>query len=363
MSRLTRLAVSLTGIACLVVSACSGGPNTPPTAAPSSANTPITGASPTTTPTVTPTPFATAAAPFATTPPVPTPSATASPTTTLTPQRTIIPIPTSVPTPTRTPTSPPTAATRPTATPTPQPITPDGQRPRPVPAPLGLDPFYKKYLDADGIPIVSSQKVPDAALMAAHEIVTHMLVSRPDVQGAMRARHALVAIMGQSEVTTDIPEHRDLYIAFPGTDWNTRARGLGGTVQRPATSGAEENLLCYSGDRYRGENILIHEFSHGIMGMGIAFLPEAQTFDQDLRLAYDNALSRGLWANTYAATNIEEYWAEGVQDWFDTNLEALPTNGIHNQVNTRRELQVYDPGLAALIARFFPDDTWRYRCP
>jgi len=33
--------------------------------------------------------------------------------------------------------------------------------------PAGTDPFYKKYINADGIVIVSSEKVPDAALIAA----------------------------------------------------------------------------------------------------------------------------------------------------------------------------------------------------
>ncbi len=37
-----------------------------------------------------------------------------------------------------------------------------GCRPAAPPA-LGLDPFYKNHLDAGGLPIVSSEKVPDAA--------------------------------------------------------------------------------------------------------------------------------------------------------------------------------------------------------
>ena len=58
---------------------------------------------------------------------------------------------------------------------------------------------------------------------------------------------------------TSIPEHRHL-----GRWWDTRARGLGGTLHIPVSSGAEENLLCYSNDRYRSEDIFLHEFSHGI---------------------------------------------------------------------------------------------------
>ena len=42
-------------------------------------------------------------------------------------------------------------------------------------------------------------------------------------------------------------------------------------------------------------------------------------FDSRLKKAYDEAIRQGLWKNTYAATNHKEYWAEGVQDWFDCN--------------------------------------------
>src|ERR1700731_1226438 len=43
------------------------------------------------------------------------------------------------------------------------------------PTTLSLDTFYKKYTDAWGIPIVSSQKVPDDALLVARDIVNYML--------------------------------------------------------------------------------------------------------------------------------------------------------------------------------------------
>ncbi|XYH96574.1 hypothetical protein ACMHYB_53815 [Sorangium sp. So ce1128] len=230
-----------------------------------------------------------------------------------------------------------------------------------VPSELGLDPFYKKYVDATGIPVVSSEKTPDAALLRACSVVVRMLGMRDDVLQAMITNHTRVAVMAESEVTTDIPEHSDLYEAFPGTDWDTRARGLGATPARPASSCAEENVLCYPSDRYAGEDILVHEFSHAIAIMGIAFAEP--TFDQELADVFEGALQAGKWENTYAATNKDEYWAEGVQDWFDTNIEAIPTNGIHNEINTRAELREYDRPLHDLIARYFADDAWRPSCP
>jgi len=87
-------------------------------------------------------------------------------------------------------------------------------------------------------------------------------------------RGAYVGIMARTEVTTDIPEHAHL-ANDPDTDWNQRARSLGGTPNNPITTAGEENLLCLTEDRYRGENILVHEFAHGIHLIGIAFLSTA----------------------------------------------------------------------------------------
>lgn len=234
----------------------------------------------------------------------------------------------------------------------------------PVPASLGLSTFYKKYLDASSIPVVSSQKVPDAALIQARNIVNlqleKIIEKRPEILAMMKQNKLRVAVMAETELTTAIPEHSDLYKVFPGTDWDTRARGLGATIQRPAISCAEENLLCYNTDRYLGEDILIHEFAHSIHIMGINYIDKG--FEQELMSIYKDALAKGLWANTYAASNHNEYWAEGVQSWYDQNVQAIPANGIHNEINSRAELKVYDPKLYELISRYFNEPTRKVSC-
>ena len=127
------------------------------------------------------------------------------------------------------------------------------------------------------------------------------------------------------------------------------------------TSGAEENLLCLANDRYRGESIFLHEFAHTIADMGLVH-PDA-SFAERLKQAYDQAMAARLWVNTYAAWNPQEYWAEGVQSYFDTNLQADPPNGIHNHVNTRAELLAYDRRLHDLIQSVFTDTPRPRICP
>ena len=98
-----------------------------------------------------------------------------------------------------------------------------------------------------------------------------------------------------------------------------------------------------------------NEFSHAIHLMGLNTVDSS--FESRLAKAYDEARRKGLWSDTYAITNKEEYWAEGVQSWFDTNREH---DSEHNHVNTRGELNRYDPALATLLVEIFGDTEWRY---
>ena len=69
------------------------------------------------------------------------------------------------------------------------------------PAPLELDPFYKKYVDAHGVPVVTSERVPDAALLAARDIVQFMVANRPDLRKELIRKKWKLAIMAETEVT------------------------------------------------------------------------------------------------------------------------------------------------------------------
>lgn len=210
-----------------------------------------------------------------------------------------------------------------------------------------LDPFYQKYADAAGVPIVSSDSPADEALSRACELVIDMTSARLDVREALIENHIRFAIIGEDELTNDIPEY-----SYLDDSINQRARGLGGT---PAGSCAEESILCHADlDPWRGEGICVHEFAHTIASGGL-FVADP-TFEGRLEDAFSNAQSSGLFANTYAMENYQEYWAEGVQDWYYTNLEADPPNGIHNSVDRREELEQYDPTLYALIAELLPDE-------
>lgn len=213
--------------------------------------------------------------------------------------------------------------------------------------------FYKKYVNCNGIHILSSNQVPDSALAQAHKTIYCMTSMLPkEVLQCMAKVDTRVVVMGRKEVTIQVPEHRGLAYDH-SLNWNLRARGLGGTLEEPITSCAEENIMAYPWDKYHAEDILIHEFSHSIHLIGI--LQVDPTINEQLKDLLAKALEEGKWKDTYAGTVYEEYWAEGVQDWFNVNAEVPEPDGKHNKVNTREELKRYDPRLYNLIAKYFPE--------
>ena len=215
-----------------------------------------------------------------------------------------------------------------------------------------LDPHYQKCVLLRGFPVVGSVRVSDFALHEAAFLIDSLLAGRNDLRQALVASRVRFGVLAAEEMTTDLPEYRNLK---PALFWNKRARGLGATPRNPLVSCGEENLLNYPGDPYAGENILVHEFAHALQGVALRTVDP--TFEGRLTAAYDEALRQGLWKVTYAASNRAEYWAEGVQAWFDCNQRRDPQ---HNGVMTRTQLEKYDPRLAQLLAEVFKDNDWRY---
>ncbi|MFV2068770.1 MAG: hypothetical protein ACC645_17495, partial [Pirellulales bacterium] len=228
-------------------------------------------------------------------------------------------------------------------------------RVQPPPAEWKVDPFYKKSISAGGYPIVASERVSDYALKEAAYLVNMMLARRPDVREAMIHGGSRMCILAHNEFTTDLPEFAHF---TPNDYWDARARGTGGSQTDPYCSCGEENLLGYLGDPYAAECILIHEFAHNMHLRGLVHLDP--TFDDRLKKAHHAAMEKGLWKGKYASVNHHEYFAEGVQSWFDNNRE---NDHDHNHVDTRRELIEYDPGLAAICHEVFGETKLKYTKP
>jgi len=204
---------------------------------------------------------------------------------------------------------------------------------------------YTRYAAARGVPALATDAPADEALRRACMLL-YDLGQRPDILEVMLEEDIGLVVMAESETSADFPE----FAAWGVPD--SRARGLGGV---PRGLCAEENVMCNrSVDRWRGESICVHEFAH-TMHLGVYNKMESD-FNSRVQAAFRAATSAGKYSNTYAASNATEYFGEGVQNWYNTNIESIPANGVHNEINTRAEMEEYDPGLYEILAEVLPDE-------
>lgn len=93
--------------------------------------------------------------------------------------------------------------------------------------------------------------------------------------------------------------------------------GQNETLRGDADEG-EENLVMEDDEHYPSENILVHEFAHTVMAVG---MNEDQR--QAVISAYFNARSSQLYhSSIYMMANADEYWAEGAQAWFEATVRT-----------------------------------------
>ncbi|MGC4030587.1 MAG: hypothetical protein QM754_02400 [Tepidisphaeraceae bacterium] len=216
--------------------------------------------------------------------------------------------------------------------------------------------FYRKAAVIRGIPVIGSEKVSDYAFLEIAYQIDRSLADSPKwVIDALQASKVRMGIIACVEYTMDIPENQTPENLVPkeAAFQDRRSRGLGGL---PLATCGEENLLNLRGDPYYNENITLHEFSHTLASAIQEARPE---WYRKLRQTYRQAMKEGLFASSYSATNEQEYWAEGVQAWFNCASPKKDAK-VHSGIWYREQLRAYDPRLAALIEEVYGDGTWRY---
>ncbi len=220
--------------------------------------------------------------------------------------------------------------------------------------------FYTQHVTTtSGIVIKADPTVDAGSLQIAGRMVDAELSAMPQVAANMASRHASLAVYNPHHNVYFIPEHRYGYSytmydveGYGGNQWNNNVSSI-----------AERNILRVRDGRfgslgntaYPNESILLHEFGHCILSTGIDLLP-----DQSIRNAYDevyaNAKKKGLWPNTYMITNRDEFFATLMAIWFDVMAEKPTYDGVRSPINSRADLQAYDPVTYDFLADLLPAD-------
>ena len=196
--------------------------------------------------------------------------------------------------------------------------------------------YFGKYTDSA---TKAAATIDPAAVAEAKRLVLAMLgheTTSKTVLERLVAGNTAIGIIGKGQLGTELPPHEFL-LGQPHFD---ATRGLGGTVHVPTSTGGEENLLMLDSDKYREENILVHEFAHGVMNVGLS---ESQIADVEKLRA--KALSESRIKEVYMSSTKDEFWANASQAWFHAIKRVDVTDGN----NTREKIMANFPELASLL--------------
>ena len=138
---------------------------------------------------------------------------------------------------------------------------------------------------------------------------------------------------------------------------------------------AEEDVLRLPNAPLAGKDMVVSAFARGLYQVaGLRpVLPDFEKqrsrqqyelrvkrldveFDRRLLKLYEEARKSGLWQGTAAARDRGEYWAAGVEAYFDATGAGQPPHGADRPITTREALKAYDPALFTLV-----DETMAYK--
>lgn len=227
--------------------------------------------------------------------------------------------------------------------------------------PCRFDPYYKNFhTSASGLVIKGPEDATMPMLELAGKIVDTMLAKHPEISKVLTDIHSDVALNGLKEDIFGLPEVRMGQRCIL-----RRVGGFGGAEDNPTSCMYANNIIRLRTGRYStcypNELILCHELAHAIHLIGMRRL-EDQTLWRRVQATYDHAMKAGLWPNSYASSNCEEYFATITTCWYDVFQEGVDGmwDGVRGPVNTREELAEYDPEACALMEEVYAPDRLPY---
>ncbi len=235
--------------------------------------------------------------------------------------------------------------------------------------PCPFEDYYKyKVISKSGVPVKGSGKLMwgEKTVERAAELVDIQLSASPEIAAQMVKSGSSLCVFGPGENAYHIPEHRSGYHVA-----SLYVEGFGGIT----CSITEANVWHWHYENesrpdpayathYRNENILIHEFGHGVKIAGIDRMEDRSLYTE-FQMLYRHAKAAGLWPNTYAISNSDEYFATLSAIWFNVMNECHSDDGwdgTRGPINTRRELYNYDIDAYKFFSKIYPyrdlDGAW-----
>jgi len=208
--------------------------------------------------------------------------------------------------------------------------------------------FYKKFVSANGIPIMSSKDVSDYALKECARIIRGVTGDLdPRYLPALIKEKQRISLWAKNATACSIPEVAkpcDLDDFQGGMAWGNIL------ILQETSFQCDERGNAWIG------RVLVHEFMHAVNGR---FDQIDKNVQKALEQAYENAKKKKLWPkDEYGMLSWAEYFAVGGQTWFEANEQRH----CEMKACNRNELQKKDKLLYNVVARAFKAPTWFYKC-
>ena len=198
--------------------------------------------------------------------------------------------------------------------------------------------IYTQQRDVRGMTIVATDRVSAKALDVAEQTIERVFENNNLIE-PLAEQGAYVVVADRTQGVLDLPEFGCLEQEL-GPEFFTHVCGVADRADYPVATVNELDLIGDRAGPCGGLNVLFHELGHLVQGWT---LEPADYFD--VKLFYQAALDAGKYRREYAATNPNEYFAEGTQAYF---LSQAKDGSLD-----RKWLQQYDPDLYELLARVY----------
>jgi hypothetical protein len=239
----------------------------------------------------------------------------------------------------------------------------------PPPAKFKTDSYYTKFTYAREFVVLGSSKVSNEALLKVNDTIRKMFAYRHDILKALITDGVRLVVLGRTEKLSDLPEFKDARTDFDGL------RFFEYTPTLKLLAVPEENVLELAKEPFAGKCLTVSLFAKALYHVTGTrpVVPDFDKrrdkqqyelrvkrldieFDQRLTKLYEDAMSKSLWKGTPAARSKVEYWAAGVEAYFDATGDGFPPHQADRPITTREALKAYDPDLFTLV-----DETMAYK--
>ena len=232
------------------------------------------------------------------------------------------------------------------------------------------EPFFNRYIDADGVSIIGNEMTHDKYFVVARDIFLMMTSKVPRLREPYRDHFYLCIVGGLEEdhrsvfspdgyMTQLFPSWR--YVLEINQIWRDRntcsTGGVGIEIGTRTESGLSKvRGWCLSSvfgpEPNKHFRTYVHEISHGLERVMRNIDP---TWDERRALAHKNSDENDLWGQP---TTTNEWWAAVTSYWFfhvSPEFKTLDKSLYGEHFASYEDWAEYDPMTAELLRQWYPE--------